>query len=201
MNWKFLALIAFFFLAYNGCDGLTGNKDLVEYSIEKIEQSGTAENRYIQINNGYTTGEFVYHTDKNLPNSANSIIFPLISKSNFEKGVKGETNLSIKVLVQRSSKRFNSHCIEDTSCINDVVDQQMKKKGYSVKGLTLIGLNDVDSETKKLLGSSGFNIDSNVVFLEEDMEPTSNTKSILMLIGGILGIIGILNTFISPKTE
>ncbi|GEM_PF-6870720 len=200
MSWKLIAIIALAVLAYNGYDGLRGSTDLMEYSAKDVESSGIGDNRFIKINDGYTTGEFVYNYSKGSPQKATSVIFPLISDEILTQYINGKSDITIKVLIKRSTSRFSSDCVRDTSCINDILQKQ-ENSGFSIQGVTQIGLNDVDDETKRLLSQSGFNIDSKVVFLEEDAEPKSSTKSILMLIGGILGIIIVVGTYFKSETK
>lgn len=195
---KIIIIIALAFLAYNGYDGLRGSSDLVEYSADEIENKGIGDNRYIKIKNGYSIGQFVYNYSKDLPQKASSVIFPLISEEKVNQFVNGKSDITIKILIKRNTARFNSDCLRDTSCVNDIMEKQVKN-GFSIKGVTQIGLNDVDDETKRLLSESGFNIDNKVVFLEEDAEPQGATKSILMLIGGILGLIIVVRTYFKSE--
>ncbi len=46
-----------------------------------------------------------------------------------------------------------------------------------------------------------FKISPNVVYLKEDSEPKSNTTSILMLIGGILGVLITIGSYFTGDEE
>lgn len=196
---KLILLVLASMLAYYGFDGLTINKDLVEYSMENIEKKGIGDDRFIKLTGAYPTGEYVYHYDVENPNVANKIIFPLVSKKVFDKIEEGKTSkFPVKVLVKRSSAKFKRNCVASNSCIDDVIQQM---DNYTVKGVVLPGLDDVDDETKELLNGSGLNIGNDVIFIEEDEEPKSNTKSILMLIGGIIGILLIIGSLFSNDED
>lgn len=171
---------------YYGFDGVITNQDIVEYTADEIEINGISSNRYIEISDGFTTGNYVYEYTSS--NSANEIIFPLVGEKQITSFLKEEeTALQIKIIVKRNHKKFKSNCITDNTCVNDIIDQQFDS-GYTVRGVTLVGFDNIDDETKDLLKSSEFNISDDVIFIEEGSKPRESIYSILMLIGGVIGV-------------
>ncbi len=193
MSWRLIVIILLAIMAYNGCDGLRVNNEIKEYSIETIENDGIGKNRYIKIINGYTEGGYVYSHFESSENKIESVIFPMLSEEKLIEYSEGK-NITVSVLVKRSKIKYQDSCHKENTCLDDLIEQ-FDQGGFSVKGITQVGLNDVDDKTKELLQQFNFKIEEKVLFIEEDSEPQSSLKSFLMLIGGVLGIIILISKY------
>jgi hypothetical protein len=203
-------------LAYYGFDGLRGNHNLKKMSLEEVEKYGVGNSRYLEVSNCYALGSFVHEYDKKRPDNVENVIFPIVSKKTFHKYLESEAlqmedasesdtarrnivDLQTTLIVKRSKAKFSSGCAKgDGTCLDDLLDfdsEQFMKSGFSIKGVTLVGLDDVDSETKSLIQRLDYKMGTNVLLLEEDAEPRGSLPSILMLIGGILGLLAVGASF------
>lgn len=202
-----LALIAvFLYLIYAGFDGLKGDDDLKKISMGELIKDGVGDSRYLEITGCYSKGDIVYKYSPKSPNKVTDIIFPVIDSAAFIDAIINEMALefgdedsSIKqnkdlnktmLLIKRDPNKFSSTCIsqgEDHTCLDDLLTVDSISP-FSIKGTVQLGLNDVDSETRKLISSLNYNVSDKVIFLEENTEPKGKALSFFMILGGFLGI-------------
>jgi hypothetical protein len=112
-----------------------------------------------------------------------SVIFPVISVEQIDDYISSGL-ATTKLVVIRDPKKFSSDCMENGTCLADFED--MPDEGFTIRGMTVWGFDNIDSETKELIRTL-YSIPSDVVVLKEnDMPKTTKTGSVLMLLGGIL---------------
>lgn len=211
---KFYILIACAFLGYYGFDGLRGDHNLKSMTLEEVEESGVGNSRFLEISNCFGLGNFVYKYDEKNPDKVTDVIFPVVSKKVFddyfenisydgEEIVSGVEEISTVLLVKRSASKFTADCFNNNeSCLDDLLDfddEDFFDNGFTVKGVTLVGLEDVDSETKELILSLDYKMGDKVLFLEEDAEPRGMLLSFLMLGGGLIGALAIGASYLKKK--
>lgn len=173
-----------------GGDGLWVNMTsgkLTTFSIETVEEHGIGNNRYINITGGTWGQGYVYEYDQKT-NNVKYIIFPLESLVTFEAVTDGE-DASIHVLVK---KKANTHTmrLDDWAENNGASDVQVE-----IQGVTMVGFDSIDEESRKLIESMDMKISENVIFIEEGAEPRSLTKNLLMFVPSLLFFIIIIVGF------
>lgn len=213
-------LIGLAFLTYYGYDGMRGDDTLKTLSLADLEAGGAGESRYLEISDCFTTGVFVYEYKDDDRDRATSVIFPVISSDAFiaeilksdesdttELLTESESSemVTTHLLVKRSTARFAPECAAgDGSCTQDLIDyitDGEEIRGFTVKGTTRLGLDDLDEKDRDLIQSLNYNIADNVVFLEEDSEPRGTSMSLLMIVGGILGMLITIGTWFAGRSS
>jgi len=198
-----IILLGSAYLTYLGYDGLKGDFDLKTISLKDIESEGIGDSRYIEVTNCYLLGDFVYEYDEKSPSTITNIIFPIVNKDAYldfsedfslELGEeKSEKQASTILIVKRNKEKFNPNCGTDSTCLDDLWSvENYAESGFSIKGVSLLGLDELDEKTRNLILSLDYDLDLNVLYLEEDAEPQGFFMSFLKMIGGISGIIGVL---------
>lgn len=204
----FLGPLSLLALIVLGIDGLIGDFNLKKLSLAEIEANGIGDildSRYIEISGCFTDGTYLYGYEEPHSEKVSRVIFPVINRETFlrikarkmapDSIGKSSTDTTIgkittHILVQRNEARFKPDCAAGIgSCTQDLIDLTIggdELKGFTLRGLTLGAL--TDSEGNKKLKSLNYTVADNVVFLEEDTEPRGIFKSVMMIIGGILGI-------------
>lgn len=218
--YRIYILIAFGFVTYYGYDGMRGDSSLRTLSVTEIENGGVGDSRFIEITDCYTSGAFVYEYEDNNKDAATSVIFPVISSESFLREVE-ETivadsadfstefieNEKIKthILIKRNTARFDPSCAAgDGTCTKDLTDfilEGEELRGFTVRGTTLLGLDEMDSRDRELIQSLNYEIADNVVFLEEDAEPKGTALSLLMIVAGILGMLITIGSWFMGRTS
>lgn len=204
-------IIGLLFVSYYGFDGMRGDHNLLKISLEELETNGIGDSRYLEITDCYTNGSFVYEYNEDSPDSVKKVIFAVINREAFEAEgmrllifgdsipVDSAERPTTRLLVQRSTSKFKADCgAGDGTCTSDLMDQITsgeELQGFTLRGTTRLGLDDLSEEDRSLIESLNFNIGDPVVFLEEDAEPQSTTTALAMLIGGIIGIGMVLLSF------
>jgi hypothetical protein len=191
MKIKWLILLGLFAVVYYGFDGLAGDHDLTIISLEDAIGNGVENKRFLEITGCYPARDFVYEHFEN-SDAITDIIVPMLTRKEFIKYVKQAEQLpTCYLFVKRNRNKYESNCMMDSSCVDDLYTklENVISTGITMQGLTLIGLDNIDSETKSLIKTAGYNLPSNVLFLEEDAKPRGIFLSILMILGGIAGSI------------
>ena len=215
-------LIGLSFLVYYGYDGLRGDSTLKTISLTELETQGVGDSRYLEITDCFTTGVFVYEYEDDNKDRATSVIFPVINSDAFlqeiledEITVADTTDMSIDtlakekitthLLVKRSTDKFNAECAEgDGSCTKDLIEYIFggeEYRGFTLRGTTRIGIDDLDEKDRELIQSLNYNLADQVVYLEEDSEPRGATASILMIAGGILGMLITIGSWFTGRSS
>ena len=222
-------LIGLSFLVYYGYDGLRGDSTLKTMSLTELETQGVGDSRYLEITDCFTTGVFVYEYEDDNKDRATSVIFPVINSDAFLQALlEGEetdttdlvtdadttysdtdTEVAEKVtthlLIKRSAAKFKAECAEgDGSCTQDLLDYifgSEEYRGFTVRGTTRIGLDDLEEKDRELIQSLNYNLADKVVYLEEDSEPRGAMASILMIAGGILGMLITVGTWFAGRAS
>jgi hypothetical protein len=202
---RFLLIGLFLYIIYYGYDGMRGDNDLKKLSMDELMKEGIGDSRYLEITGCYSTADIVYKYSQKSPNQVTDVIFPVLDSTSFFEAIFNEiesvygdsSTQSSKfknktmLLIKRDPNKFSSNCIsirDDHSCLDDLVHEDSITP-FSVKGTVLLGLDDLDSETKNLISSLNYNISDKVIFLEENSEPKGKVLSFLMILGGILGLV------------
>ena len=173
-------------LIYSGIEGLYSNAELKKISLEELSKKSVGRSRYLEITGCYTDGLYVVQYYENT-GKISGVIFPVLTLEEFIKSMD-ESTATTKLIVIRNSENFSSDCYEKNSCLDDILD--FSEEGFTIKGLTVWGFDnsEVSDETRKLIQSINYNIQSDIVILREDAQPETKGKVFpaLMLIGGIL---------------
>ena len=222
-------LIGLSFLIYYGYDGLRGDSTLKTMSLTELETQGVGDSRYLEITDCFTTGVFVYEYEDDNKDRATNVIFPVINGDAFLQAIiddeqtdttddftfadtiesVNEAEVAEKVtthlLIKRNTAKFKPECAEgDGSCTQDLLDYIFggeEARGFTVRGTTRIGIDDLEEKDRELIQSLNYNLADKVVYLEEDSEPRGSVASILMIAGGILGILITVGTWFAGRTS
>ena len=213
MRIKLIGLLICFFSCYFGYDGLNGNFNLKKISLEEVEHNGVGSNRFLEINNCYATGGFVYNVNKKVGQNdkIDFVVFPIINKTEYQKILNSALdtskndgkNATTYVLVKRNPNNYYDTCANgDGSCLNDLIGKSLlESNGFTVKGVTISWLEDLTNEQRQMIKSLHINMSDNVIMLQEDTKPKSKMISIVILAFGIIGFLLILATWIVPKKK
>ncbi|MFM7078932.1 MAG: hypothetical protein ACKOYC_03975, partial [Bacteroidota bacterium] len=145
---------------------------------------------------------------------ATSLIFTVVDSTSFHESFynsmfeeleSNDTSLipnkqksKTHLLVKRDPAKFDPYCVKgDHTCLDDLIQVDTSGllpqfKSFSIKGVTLIGLEDLDEKTQDLISDLNYEMPADVIFLEENAEPQGTFMSILMTIGGALGLLAVL---------
>jgi hypothetical protein len=183
-GYMWLAIVCGVFgLIYGGIDGLYGDTELKTVSLADLSKESKGNSRYLEITGCYVAGDFVYSYDKNTTKVL-SVIFPVISAEQISDYISPGL-ATTKLIVIRDQKKFSPDCAENETCLSDFDD--IPDEGFTIRGMTVWGFDNIDSETEELIRTLNYSISSDVVVLKEnDMPETTKTGSVLMLLGGIL---------------
>lgn len=197
-------LIALGFLIYYGYDGIRGDQGLKKMTMKEVWESGVGESRYLEISDCFTTGAFVYEYDEDKPDYATKVIIPVMDKAVFVSEMQriylsGDSlaadtlaRTKIRLLVQRKEGKYAEDCAKgDGSCAVDLVEAITsgdELAGFTIKGMTQIGIDELSDKDKDLVQSLHYDLHDQVILLEEGAEPRGTTMSLLMIIGGVIGV-------------
>ncbi|MDR2286616.1 MAG: hypothetical protein LBE04_03960 [Prevotellaceae bacterium] len=195
----FVILILSGLSIYYCFDRIKGNHRLKTFSLNEIKENGIGDNRYLEVTNCYTLGSFVYHYNPDNPDYTSGIIFPAVTEDEYFACLNEGANIELNtvLLIKRSTNKFNPNCMqgEEHTCLDDLCAD------FTIRGMVLLGLDDIDDDDKELIQSLNYNISSNVIFLEEDKTPRGILLSVLMLAAGIFAAIIALYIFIKHQKE
>lgn len=184
--------------------------NLSNFTINEVEQNGIGDERFVQIDKVVWDGSMVYEA-KPLPNGeigqlseVKTVILPLMSIQEF--GLRSQNFKSkIKVLVKYEMP--NHTILADLKGENPleklVTDKSkislLKRKNwmpekttefgeeFSVSGLTQVGLNSIDKESKNLIASLNHEISPDLVFIDVGSKPSSLTYGLLIFSISLIG--------------
>ena len=87
---RIILIILFFFLAYNGYDGLKGDDNLKKLTMSQLIKEGVGDNRYVEISECYSKGDIVYKYSKESPSNIIEVIFPVMDSTSFYNEIFNE---------------------------------------------------------------------------------------------------------------
>jgi hypothetical protein len=183
------------------------HSDLATFDIKEVEANGVGNKRYLQINKGVWDGSLVYEAETyrngeiDSFSKVKSVIIPLMSRTEFDSQTENGVS-KIRVLV-----KFNmpdGTTVSNLEGVNPLISgniadpkkvwkpEQTKEIGeeFSVNGLTLVGINSLDSKSRKLLTSLEHEISPDVIFIEAGSKPGSLTYGLIILGISLVGFIG-----------
>jgi hypothetical protein len=207
-----IILLGAFVMSYNGYTDVFKIKEIRNVSIDSIDFAYATKNRYVNINNGFTTNEFIPEiiSNKIADNVLLYVYFPLINKNEFEKfkitqysNEKYSTNLIQKiktnVIIRRDGSNLNKKCLDYKNCIEDIFISQKEDNGISIKGLTEIGTAAFPISIRKVFEENGYILPENVVVLEENYTPSTPFWGWIKFIAGGIFILLIILSYLPNK--
>lgn len=208
-----IILLGSFVMTYNGYTDVFKIKEIQDVSIDSINFEYATKNRYININKGYTTNEFIPEmiSNKIADNVLLYVYFPLINKKEFEKfkitqfsnekyGTKLVQKIKTNVIIRRDGSNLNKKCLDFKNCIEDIFISQNEDSGIAVKGLTEIGAAAFPMSIRKVFEENGYIFPENVVVLEENYTPSTPFWGwVKFITGGIIILLIILSYLPNKK--
>lgn len=147
-------------------------------SIEAVERDGVGAARYLDITGGLTDGSYVYSYLEST-GTVTEVIYPVASGDTWA-GMFDGSPTTIHVLVRDDGIRGDCHRSDD--CV--------QSGPADVRGVTRVGWNALDRETRELLEDVDYQIAGDVVFLDLGSAPASAGSGLLVLLLGVgLGLV------------
>ena len=201
--------IGLFVLAYSGYTDVFQVDELKRFDIDSINHELSVQNRFIQVDKGFVTNKYAVEMNSFNKSLPLYLYYPLISAKDYQiflatkvtdELMQTKTKLEIPahVIIRRDATDMNRSCIQNNSCIADLYEQQADS-GISVKGLTITGEYAVVPSVRNELKEIGFIIPEKVVVLEENYEPSASWTAWLKLIGGVIGLLLIIDSYFPGK--
>lgn len=201
--------IGLFVLAYSGYTDIFQVDELKRFDIDSINHELSVQNRFIEIDKGFATNKYAVEMNSFNKSLPLYLYYPLISAKDYQiflatkvtdelMHTKTKIEIPVPVLIRRDASEMNRSCLQDKSCLEDLYQQQ-SDSGISVKGLTITGEYAVVPSVRNELKEMGFIIPEKVVVLEENYEPSTSWTAWLKLIGGVIGLLLIIDSYFSGK--
>lgn len=179
------------------------SKDQATFSIKDVEDRGIGGNRFTKVEKAIWDGSYVYEVSKkevhkNLRGGGETVdpdakvpkvIIPLLSQENFQSQSEGaRTKLSVLAKYEMPSS-FTYKDLENWRPENTAGAGEE----FSVSGVTLVGLNSIDKESKNLISTLEYEISPEVVFLNAGSVPGSFQRGLVIFaVSGIAFLASLL---------
>lgn len=195
MRWKLaiLALLLFgsFYGFWWGFDSVRVShysSELATFTMDDIEKNGIGDKRYIKITDAFWDGSYVYQAkvkkrDREVkPDTEIEFIeYPLLSTNDAAAMSEGKP-VTAKVIVLRNLDNVKFKDLESWT-------EQNVKYGRTtdVEGVTRVGLDSLESESKRILQSLDMKINDDVIFVEAGRKPNSTVYGLGVLLASAIG--------------
>ena len=117
MLFRLIAVFACVVIFINGCNSLisqfVGTHKLRFYEMGEVVQNGLGDADYVEINNAWTTGDFIYAPPVRTQKKG-LIIFPVLSEQQMKAFEKGEI---VEVQLMGWSEDYSKECLEAQNCM------------------------------------------------------------------------------------
>ncbi|MCB9290478.1 MAG: hypothetical protein H6560_24420 [Lewinellaceae bacterium] len=165
----------------NGCNSLIsqhfGTHKLRVYTIEQVQESGIGDADFIEVEDAFLSGDFVFKAAKN-PSNPGAIIYPVLSAKQMVAHGKGE-NVAPDIIAWTTD--FPSQCVEAGNCI--------KAGTISLRGIVRELPND--RQGQKQLAAKGYDIGEKVIYIEHGQEPLQWYWNLLLMFGAAAVAFGV----------
>jgi hypothetical protein len=165
----------------NGCNSVIsqhfGTHKLRAYPLEKALQTGVGDADFIELEDAWLSGDFVYKAAKN-PNNPGVIIYPVLTK---EQLAQRDSGLTVEPGIIAWTTDFPSQCVEAKNCIQR---QQLSLRGI-VRDLPK------DRRAAGLLEGQGYRISDSALLLEHGRSPLAWHWNALMMLAAVLVILSV----------
>lgn len=180
---RLIILIAACMGLWHGGDGLWVNLSsgkLTTFNINTVEEHGVGNSRFIKVTGGTWSNGLVYQVDQNT-NQLDHVIFALESPETYIALEQGKS-APVHVLVK---KKTDVHV--------DKLEEWVQQNGGSdeeveIQGVTLVGFDSIDDESKSLIESMEMQLSDNVIFIDEGTEPRPITTNLAIFFPSLLFI-------------
>lgn len=201
--------LGLFVLAYSGYTDIFQVDELKRFDIDSINHELSVQNRFIEVDKGFVTNKYAVEMNSFNKSLPLYLYYPLISAKDYQiflatkvtdelMHTKTKVEIPVPVLIRRDATEMNRSCLQDKSCLEELYQQQ-SDSGISVKGLTITGEYAVVPSVRNELKEMGFILPEKVVVLEENYEPSTSWTAWLKLIGGVIGLLLIIDSYFSGK--
>ena len=171
-----ILIVACMGLWYGG-DGLWVNLSsgkLTTFNINTVEEHGIGNNRFINITGGTWSQGLVYQMDENT-GKLDHVIFALESAETYIAIESGQ-DAPVHVLVKKQAHVHEDHLGEW------VTQNGGSEEEVTIQGVTMVGFDSIDDESKSLIESMNMQLSDSVIFIEEGTEPRSLITNLAMFI-------------------
>lgn len=205
--WIFIIIILASLVGlWNGFDTMRVayfSSDQATFSIKEVEENGIGGNRFIKVEKAGWDGSYVYEVDKKdvyksfrdgketvSPDAkVPRIIIPLLSEENFLSQSDGTVSkLSVLAKYEMPSS-FTYKDLENWRPENTTGPGEE----FSVSGVTLVGLDSIDKDSKNLISTLKYEISPDVIFLNAGSVPKSFQRGLTIFsISGVAFLVSLL---------
>ncbi len=194
MPYLVLLVAAAMGLWYGG-DGLWVNLTsgkLTTFDIETVEKHGIGDNRYIRITGGTWSDGIVYQMNEKT-HKVDHVIFALESAQTYRSHSDGKKT-AVRVLVKKPANTSDSRLKKWLG------ENGADEESVDIQGVTRVGFDSIDDESKRLIESMNMKVDDAVIFLEEGSEPRALWMNLAMFVPSA-GFFGLMVVGMFSKEE
>ena len=178
---RLLIILACVVVFINGCNSVIsqnfGTHKLRTYSIEDVLKNGLGDADFVEIENAWLPGDFVYKAAKN-PKNPGVIIYPVLSR---EQLAQRDSGLQVEPAAIAWTMNFPSQCVDAGNCI--------KRGPVSLRGV--VRQLPKDRRAAGLLREKGYRISDTAFRIEHGRAPLAWYWNVLMMLGAVALAIGI----------
>ncbi|MCI5083709.1 MAG: hypothetical protein MRY78_18570 [Saprospiraceae bacterium] len=161
MLFRLIVIFVCVIVFINGCNSLisqfAGTHKLRTYDMETVVAEGLGDADYVEINNAWTTGDFIYAPPVRSQKKG-LIIFPILSDHQIQQWDNGQ---EVEVKLMGWSEDYTQECLDANNC--------MPRKQMTLRGI----IRDIPSEKDKSaeFAKAQYELHENMFFIEKDRSP------------------------------
>lgn len=170
---RLLIILACVVVFINGCNSVIsqhfGTHKLRTYTIEEVAGDGLGDADFVEVENAWLPGDFVYKAAKS-PSNPGVIIYPVLTR---EQLALRDSGRQVEPALIAWTTDFPAQCVDAGNCI--------ERGQITLKGI----VRDLpkDRRAAGLLGEKGYLISETALRIEHGREPLAWYWNVLMMLG------------------
>ena len=175
MLFRLITVFACVVIFINGCNSLisqfVGTHKLRTHEMAAVVNDGLGDADYVEINNAWTTGDFIYAPPVRTQKKG-LIIFPILSEEQMKQHERGE---AVKVQLMGWSEDYTQECLDAKTC--------MPKQKMTITGI----MRDIPQEKNKVdeFSPQQYQLSETMFFMEKDRSPLEWYYNLAMMLGAV----------------